>query len=133
MTDEKTLEEARREVEREKERTRVTGLDGYQREAERTAIFPSELPDFLDVGQVYTVLGEAGETGEISEKLKKAVREDDEEYIAEMRDEVGDTLWYLSQVCEEFGWSLEAVAQDNLDKLRDRQERGQLTGEGDDR
>lgn len=108
-------------------------LDEYQEEASRTAIFPNELPEFLEVGQVYTVLGQSGETGEIDEKLKKAIREDDEQYIEEMRDEVGDTLWYLSQVCEEFDWSLEDIAEDNLAKLQDRQERGQLTGEGDDR
>lgn len=108
-------------------------LDEYQSQAERTAIFPNELPDFIEVGQVYTVLGEGGETGEIQEKLKKAIREDDPTYIEEMRAEVGDCLWYLSQVCEEFGWSLEAVAEDNLRKLQDRQERDQLEGSGDDR
>lgn len=108
-------------------------LSEYQSEAEETAIFPDELPDFIEVGQVYTVLGQAGESGEIDEKLKKAIREKDPEYIEEMRAEVGDVLWYLSQVCEEFGWNLGDVAQDNLDKLQDRQERGQLTGEGDDR
>ena len=108
-------------------------LDEYQNQAEETAIFPDKLPDFIEVGQVYTVLGQAGESGEIEEKLKKAIREDDPEYIEEMRAEVGDVLWYLSQVCEEFDWSLEQIAQDNLDKLQDRQERGQLTGEGDNR
>lgn len=109
------------------------GLSEYQDEAEETAIFPDELPDFIEVGQVYTVLGQAGESGEIEEKLKKAIREDDPEYIEDMRAEVGDVLWYLSQVCEEFGWDLGEVAQENIDKLQDRQERGQLTGEGDER
>jgi len=78
----------------------MTDLSEYQREAKRTAVFPNKLPEFLEVGQVYTVLGAGGETGEIEEKLKKAIREDDEEYIEEMRAELGDVLWYLSQVCE---------------------------------
>lgn len=108
-------------------------LDEYQEEASTTAIFPDELPEFVTVGQVYTVLGQAGETGEIAEKLKKAIREHDEEYIEEMRSEVGDVLWYLSQVCEEFGWDMNQVAEDNISKLKDRQERGQLTGKGDNR
>lgn len=106
-------------------------LEKYQELAATTAIFPRELPEFLNIGQVYVVLGQSGEGGEIDEKLKKAIREDDEQYIEEMRDEVGDTLWYLSQVCEEFDWNLEEIAQDNLDKLQDRHERDQLTGEGD--
>lgn len=108
-------------------------LDEYQDQVQRTAIFPDELPEFLETEQVYTVLGQAGESGEIGEKLKKAIRENDSSYIEDMRDEVGDVLWYLSQVCEEFGWSLEEIAEDNLTKLQDRQERDQLTGEGDDR
>ena len=108
-------------------------FDEYQSQAEETAIFPDELPDFVETGQVYTVLGASGETGEIQEKLKKAIREDDPSYINDMRAECGDTLWYLSQVCEEFGWDLNAIARDNLHKLQSRQERDQLTGEGDDR
>lgn len=108
-------------------------LNEYQTEAARTAIFPNELPQFIEVGQVYVVLGQAGESGEIDEKLKKAIREDDPQYIEDMRDEIGDTLWYLSQVCEEFGWNLETIADENLSKLTDRQQRGTLTGEGDDR
>lgn len=108
-------------------------LDEYQNEASKTAIFPSELPDFLNAGQVYTVLGETGESGEVAEKLKKAIREDDSSYIEDMRGEVGDVLWYLSQVCEEFGWSLDEIAEENIDKLQDRQERDKLTGEGDSR
>jgi NTP pyrophosphatase (non-canonical NTP hydrolase) len=108
-------------------------LEEYQEGAAETAIFPNELPEFIEVGQVYTVLGEAGETGEVAEKLKKAIREDDEAYIEEMRAEIGDTIWYLSQVCEEFDWELENIAEENLEKLSDRKERGQLTGEGDNR
>jgi len=108
-------------------------IEEYQSEASETAIFPNELPDFIEVGQVYTVLGQGGESGEIQEKLKKAIREDEEEYIEDMRAEVGDSIWYLSQVCEEFGWELEEVAEENIEKLQDRKERGELTGEGDNR
>lgn len=108
-------------------------IEDYQDEASKTAIFPEGLPEFLDAGQVYPVLGLAGETGEVEEKLKKAIREEDEEYIEEMYDEVGDVLWYLSQICEEFDWSLQDIAERNIAKLQDREERGQLTGKGDNR
>lgn len=108
-------------------------FDEYQSTAQETAIFPDELPDFLDIGQVYVVLGQGGESGEMEEKLKKAIREDDPQYIEELRKEIGDTLWYLSQVCEEFDWKLSAIAEENLEKLADRQERDALTGQGDDR
>lgn len=44
-------------------------LNEYQEEASRTGIFPNELSNFLNVGQVYIVLGQSGECGEIQEKL----------------------------------------------------------------
>ena len=66
-------------------------------------------------------------------KIENQIREDEEEYVEEMRGEVGDTIWYISQVCEEFGWDMNQVAEDNISKLKDRQERGQLTGKGDNR
>ena len=36
------------------------------------------------------------------------------------REELGDILWYLTWLCSEFGFSLEEVAQANIDKLRKR-------------
>lgn len=108
-------------------------VDEYQSRTTETAIFPDELPEFLDIGQVYVVLGTGGETGEVQDKLKKAIREGDPEYIETMREEIGDGMWYYAQVCEQFGWSLEEILRENLEKLQDRQERGVLTGEGDDR
>jgi hypothetical protein len=42
-------------------------------------------------------------------------------------------LWYLAQLATEAGLELEAIAEDNLDKLLSRQERGVLRGSGDER
>lgn len=108
-------------------------LDEYQELTEETAIYPDELPDFVDVELVYVVLGEGGETGEVQEKLKKAIREDDPKYLEEMEKELGDVLWYLARVCEELDTTLEEVAEQNLEKLLDRRDRDALTGEGDNR
>jgi NTP pyrophosphatase (non-canonical NTP hydrolase) len=47
--------------------------------------------------------------------------------------EVGDVLWYLARFADEIGYPLEVIAQENLDKLRSRSERGVLGGSGDDR
>lgn len=50
-----------------------------------------------------------------------------------MKKELGDNLWYLSELADKLGLSLEEIAQENLDKLASRQERGVLRGEGDER
>ncbi|OGY56975.1 MAG: hypothetical protein A2119_01155 [Candidatus Colwellbacteria bacterium GWA2_46_10] len=86
---------------------------------------------------VYPVLGLAGETGEVAEKIKKILRDKDgvvsDEDREEIKKELGDVLWYLSRLSAEMGLSLEDVAQSNIEKLFSRLERGKIQGEGDNR
>jgi NTP pyrophosphatase (non-canonical NTP hydrolase) len=79
----------------------------------------------------------SGETGEIAEKVKKIIRDDQGVITDEKRDQIakeaGDVLWYLSQLATEIDYSLEDIAQMNLDKLASRAARGVLSGSGDNR
>jgi NTP pyrophosphatase (non-canonical NTP hydrolase) len=50
-----------------------------------------------------------------------------------MAKELGDVLWYVSQLASELGLELEQIAQGNLEKLLSRQRRGVLSGSGDER
>lgn len=74
-----------------------------------------------------------GEAGELAEKVKKHVREDDDEYLEEAEAEMGDILWYMAQLASLLDVSLGDVADENLGKLLDRQERDVITGQGDER
>ena len=47
--------------------------------------------------------------------------------------ELGDVLWYISQLSSELGYELEEVAQANLQKLKSRKSRGKIQGSGDNR
>ena len=86
---------------------------------------------------IYPLIGLAGETGEVSEKFKKIIRdkngvisdEDKKEIVKEM----GDVLWYLSQICTELGVEFDTVAEANIEKLKSRKERGVVHGSGDNR
>lgn len=86
---------------------------------------------------VYPTLGLSNEAGEFAGKVKKIFRdkggEISEEDRAKLASELGDVLWYLTQLCTELGVSLAEVAQGNIDKLASRQQRGTLQGEGDER
>ena len=104
----------------------------YQTRSRKTAIYPS-----IGHPVVYPTLGLTNEVGEVSGKIKKIFHDKSGEITAANRDalkgELGDVLWYLSQVCTELEISLEDVAAHNLEKLLSRQERGKIGGEGDNR
>ena len=102
-------------------------LNEYQKEAIKTAIYPK-----LHTAPVYPALGLVGEAGEVAEKIKKWVRDDKFDRVA-IGLELGDVLWYLALLAYDMGFSLESVAFDNLEKLKSRQRRNKLHGEGDKR
>lgn len=105
----------------------------YQQATEKTAIYRGK--GTVD-GLVYCALG-LGEAGEVQNKVKKILRDTDGKVTEEIRQkilgELGDLLWYVSQACSELHTDMCSVAFDNLEKLRSRQERGVLKGDGDSR
>ncbi|MCS6961908.1 MAG: nucleoside triphosphate pyrophosphohydrolase family protein [Deltaproteobacteria bacterium] len=102
----------------------------YQKKSRKTAIYPN-----LGNNYVYPLLGLAGETGEIFEKFKKLIRDNNGVISNEFKEaitlELGDILWYVSNLCSELKISLEEVAKKNLEKLFARKKRGKLHGSGD--
>jgi len=109
-------------------------LEEYQRLTDSTAIYP-ETGTGSAQALAYVALGLTGEAGEVSNKVKKILRDSKGEVSDEIRDylvaEVGDTLWYLARLATELGVSLGQVGQANLDKLNSRKERGVIGGSGD--
>lgn len=107
-------------------------FEEYQKKSRTTVIYPDKDNNF-----VYPTLGLTGESGEVAEKVKKVLRDDqgiiNQEKKEEIGKELGDVLWYLSQIASELNLSLEEIAQGNLQKLSSRQERGKLHGQGDNR
>ncbi len=107
-------------------------LSDYQERSRVTAVYPDAGANLL-----YPTLGLCGEAGEVAEKVKKMVRDDggvlSQERRAALAGELGDVLWYVAQLATEAGLDLGAIAQDNLDKLRSREQRGALQGSGDER
>jgi NTP pyrophosphatase (non-canonical NTP hydrolase) len=78
-----------------------------------------------------------GEAGEVSEKIKKIWRDKNKQVDAEDREEIkkelGDVLWYLSQLAEQLGIDFDDVAQTNLEKTQSRLARDVISGSGDNR
>lgn len=86
---------------------------------------------------VYPTMGLVNEAGEVAGKIKKLFRDKEGKISPEdrlaLKKELGDVLWYLTQICTELGLSLEEVAEYNLVKLFDRLDRDQIRGDGDER
>lgn len=103
----------------------------YQRQATATAIYGA------GHSIIYPALGLANEAGEVLGKIKKVLRDNDGVYtpdkIAGIAGEIGDTLWYLAALARDLNINLNDVAEENLAKLQDRQERGVIQGSGDNR
>lgn len=104
----------------------------------------------------YMFLNLVGEVGEFASKIAKGIRKRKCQIVnfvgdpniltscthtdsmtpeerLEARKELGDILWQLSGVCKVMGWTLEEVAEENLEKLASRKERGVIEGNGDNR
>jgi len=101
----------------------------YQAKASETAIYPKT----LEGGVYYTAIGLAGEVGELLNKIKKIARDKAQISKEDITSELGDVLWYLSQLATEMGIDMEEVAKYNLEKLKNRKERGTISGSGDKR
>jgi len=103
-------------------------FDRYQYEASFTM-----LPSAANFQ--YLISGLAAEAGEVAGVYAKHIR--DETKMSEMQDklfkELGDVLWFVAMIAEVADFDMAAVAQANIEKLKDRQQRNKLKGSGDDR
>lgn len=106
-------------------------LNDYQKMALETAIYPE------DVKIIYPTLGLTGEAGEVADKVKKVIRDNNEVFDDERKkaiaEEVGDVLWYVATLSHDLGYSLEEIGRMNYEKLKSRQARHKLHGSGDNR
>jgi NTP pyrophosphatase (non-canonical NTP hydrolase) len=109
----------------------------YQRRAKTTAIYDKE------VALEYLAAGIAGEVGELTSIIAKQLRKGNysrgtggtQNYyrypIQDIKHELGDVLWFISQIATTFQLDLAEVANANIDKLTSRKDRGVIEGSGD--
>jgi NTP pyrophosphatase (non-canonical NTP hydrolase) len=101
----------------------------YQKKANSTAIYKYKI--------IYPCIGLAGETGEVCEKIKKVLRDNDsifdDKRKEEIKKELGDVLWYVSAIATDLGLNLDEIAEDNIEKLFKRKKDNKIQGSGDNR
>lgn len=94
-------------------------MNEYQAAAQRTS---GDLPAFDKLRN--GCYGLNGEAGECIDLLKKHEFQGHPFDAAKMLGELGDVLWYIAEAASGLGFTLEAVAQHNIDKLRKRYPEG---------
>jgi len=82
----------------------------------------------------YLILGLCEEAGEVAGKRKKQIRKDPgTENFDAMIEELGDVIWYVSQIALFIHAPLDKIAELNIAKLQDRKDRNMIKGSGDKR
>lgn len=108
-------------------------LNEYQTQARTTFTIENDLSKQV----TYLTLGLNGEAGEVAEKIKKVIRDNDVDFsklnLDDVKKELGDVLWYIATLSNVLGLELEDVASTNLEKLFSRKTRGVQHGSGDNR
>ena len=107
----------------------------YQESALEVRLYHEQKISPLMSKLLYLQAGLCGESGELAEKLKKIVRDNNCEFTEEskllVKKECADVLWYLVAIIDELGCSLDDIMQISLTKIQDRIKRGMLQGSGD--
>lgn len=102
----------------------------YLRFTRKTAVYPK------DQAISYLALGLGNEAGEVQGKIKKLIRGDysDINNISiSVVDELGDIVWYITRLADEFGFTLDDVISANVKKLNRRLDNNTIKGDGDER
>ena len=106
-------------------------MDDFQKLAAETAIYSKKH------AVIYPALGLAAEAGEVANKVKKIIRDgsnkDNDNLVSEIKAEIGDCLWYIAVLADDFNIKLSDIASANIEKLANRKKKGTIHGAGDDR
>lgn len=92
-------------------------MDEYQRLAGRTT-------NVADTALANFALGLAGEAGEVADMIKKHIYHGHDLDRNDLIKELGDVLWYVSQVAAWNGINMNTIAVTNVAKLRKRYPEG---------
>lgn len=78
-----------------------------------------------DIGGILNAsLGLSGEVGEINDMIKKWAFHGHGLSMEEAEKEIGDILWYVAMMCRSFGFDMQAIAEQNIAKLKKRYPEG---------
>ena len=94
-------------------------LNQYQKKCKRTnKVFNPPEMEILAWG-----LGISGEAGDVAGCIKKTYITKDNQ-LQGIKENLGDTMWYIAMICNYYNWDLNDVLQENINKLEKRYPKG---------
>jgi NTP pyrophosphatase (non-canonical NTP hydrolase) len=91
-------------------------IQNYQSKASRTmANLESKILD-----ELHMVLGMQTEAAEISDVFKKNIAYNKDIDYVNVKEEIGDLMWYVANICNINGWDLRDILATNIKKLEAR-------------
>lgn len=120
-------------------------LSEYQAFTSSKAVYNQDINAIIHTGDdfihepmqyLYPVLALAEEAGEVAGKVAKYVRKGSTDYAKlrlDVLSELGDVMYNISEASRMFGFTLQDVIENNVEKLEGRSARGTIIGIGDDR
>ena len=90
-------------------------LKQYQEDCKRTVrVFDSKNEEIMTWG-----LGIAGEAGDVAGCIKKIIAHKNDQREG-VKENLGDTLWYIAMIANFYGWDIEDLFTENMGKLKKR-------------
>lgn len=105
---------------------KMVNIKEYQEACEKTA----RVLDDKEKQICFWGLGIAGEAGDVASCIKKEIFHENKKVRGGIREGLGDVMWYVSMICNFYGWSLDEIMDENLAKLKERYDDGGFTLEG---
>ncbi len=87
----------------------------YIKQSERTLIDQGQ-----DSNLLHGAIGISTEAGEILDAFKKNIYYKKELDVVNLKEEIGDVMWYVAILCRELNLDMGDILQTNIDKLKAR-------------
>lgn len=76
--------------------------------------------DVRSMRLLHGAMGLDTESGEIMDSMKRHIIYGSDLNVVNIREELGDIMWYVALICDELGLTIEQICEDNIAKLRKR-------------
>jgi len=102
--------------------------DQYVQQAMRTQCPQEEIvfriakvgPNYQGQKLQHSIIGLAGEVGELAGAWERHIYYGQDLDVPNLKEEVGDCLWYLAELCDAMGFSMSEIMEGNIRKLQKR-------------